>query len=135
MAHAVDAGRVFSSLFFVATSAIDPLGRDVVVRVFDRQVGMASCTGVCFVDRSQEPGLINEQGKDITSGVGFEEGLVRMAVETSAVLDLGWCRTGALNRWNSRGPANHKVYHGEYDYPSEPAHQMHAREILGEARK
>ena len=58
--HPMDAGAVTLGLFLMAFGAVGRLGRNVIVRVFDRNITMAASAGVGLVNRGGKPGLIDE---------------------------------------------------------------------------
>ena len=84
--QAMDAGTIALALAFVARPAIGGLGRDVVVGMFGRQIGMAADTSVGPVDRGGELGSVHKQRDFLSRGVRFGERFVRMAFKTGTVL-------------------------------------------------
>jgi len=85
MTHPMDAGGIFFRLSFVAAGAIDRLYGKIVVRMFSREIRMATRTRIGFMDRTQEPRLINKQRNRHPCGVCFEKCVIRMAFQTGAV--------------------------------------------------
>ena len=85
VADAVNAGGVLPSRLFMASAAIDRLGRDVIVGVFGGYIGMATGAGIGLMDGACEQRLIDEQGDFFPSGIGFAECLVCMAIQAGGV--------------------------------------------------
>jgi len=56
----MDTGAIALGLFLMAIRATNELYRDIVVRVFGGDIGMAACASIGFVDRSREFGWIDE---------------------------------------------------------------------------
>src|ERR1017187_10425730 len=84
----VHAGAIVLGLGYVALLAIGRLGRDVVVGMLRRDVGVAARTGIGLVDRGRKLGHIDEQRDLFAGGISLGERFVRVAVKAGAVLDL-----------------------------------------------
>src|SRR5206468_593543 len=96
MAYAVNAGRVFFGLQFVASGAIDRFGRDIVIRMLGGQIRMTTGAAIGLMDGRTEFGFVYEQPNCLVSSVGFEERFIGVTVEAGAVLD--WLGKDAQSR-------------------------------------
>ena len=84
---AVDARAVAFGLLRVAARAIDGEGRNIVIRMFDSDIGMATGAGIGLVDGGGEFGNIHKQRNLFARGVGFAQRFVRVTIQTGTVLD------------------------------------------------
>ena len=83
----MDTGAIAFSLPLMALSALYFPGGNIIVRMLDRQVGMATGAGIRFVRGGSQFGRINKQRNGFAGGVGFEKGLIGMTIEAGAVFD------------------------------------------------
>ena len=93
--QAVDAGVIAFGLLLMADGAVDRLQMDIIVGMFDGDVGMATDAGVRFMGRSLQFGFIDEQGNGFAGGVGNGQSPVRVTIQTIAVLQTAQCRQDA----------------------------------------
>ena len=85
--NAVKAGAVAFGLLRVAACAIDGPGRNIVIRMFDGDIGMATGAGIGLVDGGGEFGNIHKQRNLPARGVGFAQRLIRVTIQTGTVFD------------------------------------------------
>jgi hypothetical protein len=90
------AGPVTFGLPFVAGAAIHGFGGQVVIRVLDRDVSVATGAGIGLMRRGRELERIDEQRDFLARRVGLRERFVRVTFQADAVPDfLGpGCRGG-----------------------------------------
>ena len=86
---AMHAQSVGERLFFMAERAIDRPGGHVVIRMFGRQVRMATGAGSFLMRRAGQHRGIHEQRLDHAGGVGGGQCFVAMTIQTIAVFDVG----------------------------------------------
>ena len=86
---AVDAVLETLRLPRVTRRAIHRRERLVIVGMFRRDVGVATDALICPVDRELEFGRIHEQRNCLPSGVGLEERVVAVTIETITVFQSG----------------------------------------------
>ena len=109
MTHTVYAGGVLFGGLIVASSAIDRLGREVVVRVFARDIRVAAGASVGAMHRRRKFRLIDKQPNRFAGRVGLVESFIGMAFEAGGVGILfgSECRTGPeeirKNQQDNRG--------------------------------
>ena len=83
------AGVVAVSLFLVAGGAMDALQRDVVIRMLDRDIGVATKAGVGFVGGGLQLGFIHEQRNGMPGGVSDGKRLIGVTIQAITVLQSG----------------------------------------------
>ena len=86
--YAVHAQAVAFGLFLVADPAIDRLGRQVIVRMLERNITVATRAAVRAVDRCRKLRQVHKAGNLFPCGIGSSQRLFRMTFHASAVLDL-----------------------------------------------
>ena len=87
----VNTGAVTIGLPLMTRCAINRRENFIVVRMFHGRVGVATYAGISAMSGGGESNLIYEERDRFSGGVGFEEGVIRVAIETEAVLQ---CRSG-----------------------------------------
>jgi len=85
----VNARAVTVGLPLMTRRAIYRLKNFIVVRMFHCRVDVATDAGIRSVSRSGEFRFIDEQGNCLSRGVGFEKGVVEVAIEAVAVFHAG----------------------------------------------
>src|SRR6516225_12448853 len=85
MTHTVDAAGVLFGGPIVATGAVDRLGRNVVVRMFRRDIGMTTGTRVGAMDRRRKFRFIDKEPDRLARSVGLVQTFVGMAFEAGRV--------------------------------------------------
>src|SRR4051812_44077896 len=86
--HAMHAGSVTFGLFPVALRAVDRLGGEIIVRMLDREISMATRAGIRPMNRDGQFGEVHEHRDFATGRVRAGEGLVAVTLHAGAVLDF-----------------------------------------------
>jgi hypothetical protein len=86
---AVDACSVRERFFLMAARAVDRLRRNVIVRMFGRQIAMATGAGSLSMRRTGEDRGIRKQRADHSGRVGGCQRFIVMTLQTIAVFDFG----------------------------------------------
>ncbi len=84
----MDACAVALGLLLMAFGAARRLRPDVVIRVFEGNIAVATGAGIRLMDRSRQLRLIHKQRNALPGGVGLEQGLVRVTIQAGAILDF-----------------------------------------------
>ena len=100
---AVDAHSVRKRLFRMAAGAIHRLGRQVIVRMFDSQIDVATGAGGLLVRRTGNDRGVHEQRPDHASGIGGRQRLIAVTLQTIAVFDFGGGQAGCPQKPRGQG--------------------------------
>ena len=84
----MNTGPVTFGLLFMASRAVRGFGRQIIVRVFERNVDVAADAGIGPMDGGGELGFVDIEPKGFACGVSFVESFVRVTVQAGAVLNL-----------------------------------------------
>lgn len=85
MTHTVNAAGVLFGRFIMASSAVNRLGRHIVVRVFARDIRMTTGAGICAMHRRRKFRFIDKEPNRFAGRVGFVERFIGMAFEAGGV--------------------------------------------------
>ena len=85
MTHAMDAGGVLFGGLIVAGGTVDRLGRHVVIRVFARDVRMATGARIGVMHRGREFRLVDKQPDRLARSFGLVQSFIRVAFQARGV--------------------------------------------------
>lgn len=111
--QAMHAGPVTFGLFFMTSRAFRGFGGDIVVRMFEGNIAVATGAGIGAMHRSGQFGFIHKQPDGFAGGVGLVESLVGVAVEAGAVLNVSAesAEDGGCERAQGNAQASKTVTH------------------------
>jgi hypothetical protein len=69
--------------------AVHRPGRLVIIGMFDGYASVATDAVVGFVDRRLQFGRVHKEGDGFAGGIGFEQGVVAVTIQTITVFDSG----------------------------------------------
>ena len=131
MTHTVDAGGILFRRLIMAGSAVDRLGRHIVIRVFAGYVGMTTRARVRAMHRRSELGFIDKKPNRFACRIGLVQSFIRMALQTSGVGVLFSSKGTAAARkedgnqkWSQRGNPKSQIgrastkLEGTAEYPA-----------------